>query len=446
MFTVRPNAPPSAHSIRSMRCPRPTRIFPLDGQSKEPARQSSLQTARLSTVRARANSIFSVKGVADGYAGDLELTQKRFLWLDPGDAQQVRAYRTGDLVSRNVQGDLVFVERLDDQVKRRGFRFSLREVDEDLLAIHGVREARTIKLDAPGVTCQIFSFVQLDDSSETAQNRLKADLFRLAPAFRIPNQIVALDKLPLNANGKIDLPQLQRLAAEISGRPGSIDPAAGDNAMGDDLEFQIRKIFAAHCLEPHCPPDRDFFEAGGDFLGAAECLLELEELLGAPLSYSDFLAEPTISGVKRIIERAQLQERCEMRRSGPATASRCLVYFGERGDLLQAGLGPNFRVLWRSPTDFGRPDVLSFASVRDLAHAYTESLLPLLGGAPSAVVGFSYGAVLGLEVASHARTGGPRRRRPDPGRPRCRRVLRHVLSQPVASSRCREFRGSGHRP
>ena len=170
--------------------------------------------------------------------------------------------------------------------------------------------------------------------------------------------------------------------------------------MGDDLEFQIRKIFAAHCLEPHCPPDRDFFEAGGDSLGAAACLLELEELLGTPLSYSDFLAEPTISGVKRTIERAQLRERCEMRRCGPATASRCLVYFGEHGDLLQASLGPNFRVLWRSPTDFGRPDVLSFASVRDLAHAYTESLLPLLGGAPSAVVGFSYGGVLGLEVAS----------------------------------------------
>ena len=82
------------------------------------------------------------EGVADGYAGDLELMQERFLWLDPGGAQQVRAYRTGDLVSRNVQGDLMFVERLDDQVKRRGFRFSLREVDEDLLNIQGVREAR----------------------------------------------------------------------------------------------------------------------------------------------------------------------------------------------------------------------------------------------------------------------------------------------------------------
>ena len=115
-----------------------------------------------------------------------------------------------------------------------------------------------------------------------------------------------------------------------------------------------------------------------------------------------------------------------MRRSGLATASRCLVYFGERGDLLQAGLGPDFRVLWRSPTDFGRPDVLSFASVRDLAHAYMESLMPLLGRAPSAVVGFSYGGVLGLEVASQLAQAG-------------RAVAELILVDPDADACCGTF-------
>ena len=154
--------------------------------------------------------------------------------------------------------------------------------------------------------------------------------------------------------------------------------------------------------------------------------MELEDLLGVLLLISDFLAEPTISGVKRIIEHAQLQERYEMRRSGPATASQCLFYFGEHGDLLQASFGQDFRVLWRSPTDFGRPDVLSFALVQDLAHAYMESLLPLLGRAPSAVVGFSYGGVLGLEVASQLAQAG-------------RAVAELILVDPDADACCGTF-------
>ena len=91
------------------------------------------------------------------------------------------------------------------------------------------------------MTCQILSFVQLDDSSETAKSRLKADLSRLAPAFRIPNQIVALDKLPPNANGKIDLSQLQLLAAAFSGRSGSIDSAAGDDAMAINSNIRFER-------------------------------------------------------------------------------------------------------------------------------------------------------------------------------------------------------------
>ena len=189
-------------------------------------------------------------GVATGYVGDPELTMQRFVSLDPGSGELVRAYRTGDLVTRDAQGDLVFIERLDDQVKRRGFRFSLREVDEDLLAIPAVRSAKTIKLEAPGVTCRVFTFVKLEDCSQAAQRELKAQLMTSAPSFRIPNHIIALSELPLNANGKVDVARLQRIATEHVEQQGTAELGASEAPVGAAVAAQIRAIFRAHCLDP----------------------------------------------------------------------------------------------------------------------------------------------------------------------------------------------------
>lgn len=370
-------------------------------------------------------------GLANGYAGDPALTQQRFVWL-AHEGRQARTYRTGDLVRRDEAGDLVFVERLDDQIKRRGFRFSLREIDEDLLSIPGVRQAKTVKVDAPGVTCRVCSFVALDDPSEQGQQRVRAGLAELAPAFRLPNQIITLAAFPLNANGKIDVTQLRRMASAPAAEPPVPEPAA---ARGSATAGHIRKVFAAHCLEPNCSPDRNFFEAGGDSLGAAECLLELEELLGTPISYSDFLTQPTIAGLERLLERRQSRPRWrhELRQAGPADAARCLVFFGEHGDVLQGALSAGVRVVWRNPTDIGDPDVHGFASAHELAEAYAGHLLTLIDQAPVvAVVGFSYGAVVALELASLLEREG-------------RSVGRLILIDPDADACCGMFRRSRSR-
>ena len=77
-------------------------------------------------------------GLASGYYRDPALTKARFVSIENSQLGSPIAYRTGDIVARDRNGVLTFVRRMDDQIKRRGYRFTLSEVDGDLMMVPGV--------------------------------------------------------------------------------------------------------------------------------------------------------------------------------------------------------------------------------------------------------------------------------------------------------------------
>ena len=142
-------------------------------------------------------------GVARGYLNRPELTAERFVENTFGDDPNDRLYRTGDLVKYLPDGNLVFLGRMDHQVKLRGFRIELGEI-ENVLSGNGTVQNAVATLHNNE---HLVAYVAVGDTDKLAEN-FNAELLEYAkgllPEYMVPSFIVPLDKLPLNANGKVD--------------------------------------------------------------------------------------------------------------------------------------------------------------------------------------------------------------------------------------------------
>lgn len=198
-------------------------------------------------------------GVARGYQGRPGQTAERFVAhpFVPGS----RLYRTGDRVQQSADGSLVFLGRLDDQVKVRGHRVELQEIAQVLRAQAGVREAEVIARDDPEGHKRLLAYVVLTAGAGQGQplSRLREDLSRVLPDHMVPAAIVAMEALPLTPNGKVDRKALPEPPAEVaSARSGEQD------APRNAAEQVLAEVWAQVLKLPRVGRHDNFFELGGD--------------------------------------------------------------------------------------------------------------------------------------------------------------------------------------
>lgn len=156
--------------------------------------------------------------VTRGYLGRPGATAARYV-ADPANPG-ARMYRTGDLVRRRPDGKLVYLGRSDDQVKVRGYRVELAEVEAALAAVRGVRAAAVLPIRSATGT-QLAGFVTgtgLDSA------RVRTELGTRLPAYLVPARIVVVPQLPLTRNGKLDTDALVALL-DSAGPGGDLGPA-----------------------------------------------------------------------------------------------------------------------------------------------------------------------------------------------------------------------------
>ncbi|WP_221361134.1 non-ribosomal peptide synthetase [Streptomyces beigongshangae] len=143
-------------------------------------------------------------GVARGYAGRPDLTAERFV-PDPYGPAGARLYRTGDRVRLLADGNVEFLGRLDDQVKIRGYRIELGEVHAVVSAHPAVRDAVvTVHEPTPGDKRLVAYCVPAAGQELPSASVLADDCARRLPEYMVPSAFVALESIPLNANGKVD--------------------------------------------------------------------------------------------------------------------------------------------------------------------------------------------------------------------------------------------------
>ncbi|WP_129780154.1 non-ribosomal peptide synthetase [Peristeroidobacter soli] len=194
-------------------------------------------------------------GLSRGYLNRAGLSAERFI-PDPFSEYGARLYRTGDLVRWTARGELEYLGRLDHQIKIRGFRIELGEIEAQLREQPGVSAAVvTANRSANGV--RLVAYVVGREGTALDTVRIRERLSLVLPDHMLPSAIVEIERLPLNANGKLDLKALPE--------PGSVSTTEYQAPQGD-IEAALASIWSDVLGVSRAGRNANFFELGGHSL------------------------------------------------------------------------------------------------------------------------------------------------------------------------------------
>ncbi|MBB3996732.1 non-ribosomal peptide synthetase/type I polyketide synthase [Aureimonas pseudogalii] len=238
--------------------------------------------------------------LARGYHGRPDLTDAAFVAV-PG--RDERFYRTGDLVRWRPDGLLDYRGRADDQIKLRGFRVEIGEIEKALERLPAVAGAVVVPHDVGGTT-RLASYVVPRLGTSFDRAALRAELLRRLPDYMVPQAILPLARLPLNANGKVDrraLPAVDWPGELASGVNGGA--AGGEGAPLNASERVVAAIWAEVLgVDPAAlSPGSDFFAVGGDSLLAMRVLTRLGAAGSAALSARDLFRASRLGDLARLL-------------------------------------------------------------------------------------------------------------------------------------------------
>lgn len=258
-------------------------------------------------------------GVARGYLGRPELTASRFL-PDPFAGEPgARMYATGDLVRQLPDGSLDFLGRSDFQVKVRGFRIEMTEVDATLLQHSGIGAAVTVVVDGQSGDKRLVSYYVTAGGATPEISDLMVFLRDRLPDYMIPSRLIRLPELPKNANMKIDRARLPALT--ISSFPADGGGCApGVDAIDDDIATIIGRLLNV----PEFGREENFFEAGGHSLLATRLLTQLRRRFHVNMTLAEFFDDPTVGGIAEYVRQhaPSLQPNVGAETSAPAEPPR----------------------------------------------------------------------------------------------------------------------------
>jgi amino acid adenylation domain-containing protein len=220
-------------------------------------------------------------GVAAGYLGRPELTAARFV-PDPLAAEPgARLYRSGDLARFLPDGDIEYLGRIDHQVKVRGFRVELQEIEAVLAAHPAVREALVV----PWEQALAAYVVPWEEADAFDRGELREALRKALPEYMVPASFTVLPAFPLTPNGKLDrgaLPPPERPKTDTTARPRN------------DVERTIAAIWCEVLSLPEVPVTESFFDLGGHSLLVVRVERLIRERLGREVPLIELFRYPTV--------------------------------------------------------------------------------------------------------------------------------------------------------
>ncbi|HEV7786087.1 MAG TPA: amino acid adenylation domain-containing protein, partial [Thermoanaerobaculia bacterium] len=233
--------------------------------------------------------------VTRGYLGRPELTAERYV---PGAGG--RWYRTGDLGRLLFDGGVEFLGRLDRQVKVRGFRVELGELESALSGLAGVRTAAVVAASPPGGAGEVrlVACVVAEDGAAASPEELAASLRSVLPEPMVPSGWLLLPSLPLTPHGKVDRRALERLAQD---RPedGGERRAVGPRTP---LELWLSELWCEVLGVESVGAEENFFALGGNSIKVAILTNLLQERLGEQVWVVALFDAPTIGRLARYLE------------------------------------------------------------------------------------------------------------------------------------------------
>ncbi|MEV8510452.1 amino acid adenylation domain-containing protein [Actinoplanes sp. NPDC051475] len=341
--------------------------------------------------------------LAQGYEGQPDLTRERFITHPAG-----RLYRTGDLGRRLPGGDIACLERVDTQVKVRGFRVEPAEVELAVLglAAHhpGIREVAVVarRRDTEAYLAAFLVGEESRVDLEDVRRLLRASL----PAHLVPARFTWLPRLPRTPSGKRDDARLReiRLAPAAVGVPRT--------PPRDEYERVVADLVAELLRVPTPGAHDDFFALGGTSLSAMRIVVMIEKRYGMNVPLSAFVRTPTIAELAR-----------RLRSGGTLTAFDPLVPIRAEGSrpplFLVHPIGGNVlcyvRLAQALPTDQPvyalqaagtEPGTEPLRDLPALARSYVDAVRRVQPDGPYTLGGWSFGGFAAFEMARQLRRSG----------------------------------------
>jgi non-ribosomal peptide synthetase-like protein len=238
--------------------------------------------------------------VARGYLNRPELTAEKFVEASftEGTPSQ-RYYRTGDLGSWTASGELEFRGRIDQQIKIRGFRVELEEVEATLQNFSKVQTAAAKVFTDPQSGPYLVGYVTVREGESLTETELREHLRRWLPPYMIPNRYIVLDKFPLLPSGKIDRNRLLEPVRETMSDSKPIEWA-------NETQKILAECWSRVLGVPVLRGDQNFFhDLGGHSLLVAQVVSELRKIPRfSTLSVADVYHHPTIESLASAVESA----------------------------------------------------------------------------------------------------------------------------------------------
>ncbi|MDP2320780.1 MAG: amino acid adenylation domain-containing protein [Acidobacteriota bacterium] len=230
--------------------------------------------------------------VARGYLNRPELTAERFV-ANPFAAGE-RMYRSGDLARYLPEGDVEFLGRTDFQVKIRGLRVELGEIEHALTSHPDVREAIVLlREDRPGTRQLTAYLVSARADAAVLEQELRDRLAGALPAYMVPDALVLLPALPLTSNGKVDRKAL----------PAPAVPVMQSRAAETDAERTLVAVWKDVLGLDKIGADDNFFSLGGDSIRSTQMIARARRH-GYDFTVRDVLLHPTIAALARLAQPA----------------------------------------------------------------------------------------------------------------------------------------------
>lgn len=355
-------------------------------------------------------------GLARGYVGRPALTAERFV-ADPFGGPGERLYRTGDLVHRRADGGIEYRGRGDDQVKLRGHRIELAEIEAVAEACDGVAQAAaSVRTSGAGAEMLCLHVVPeagarsastaedtADDTSadEPLLDAVRAHLAAVLPGYAVPSRLQTVAAIPLTSNGKIDRAAL----------PAPTEEAGGEEPVGR-LETVVAEVYREVLGVDAVHRDDSFFDLGGHSLLAMRVAAQVGAALGAPVPVGLVMSHPSVRALAAAVAEpargaglAPLLVLREPTSAPPVFAIHPAGGFAWQLSPLVRALPPEVGVVGlQAPLLSGGAS--DAADIDELAAEYLGRIREVRPSGPYRLLGYSFGGNIAQSIAALLREQG----------------------------------------
>ena len=327
-------------------------------------------------------------GLARGYLARPGMTAERFVACPVGGAGE-RMYRTGDLGSWRPSGFLDFHGRADQQVKVRGFRIELTEIESAIALEKDVRQVVVIPWDYHGEVRIVAYLVSDNPDAAVHVGELRTSLATKLPDHMIPVSFTFVDSFKQTSNGKLDRKQLP-------------DPDFG--MLGSDyrcprspIEVIVSRAFAELTGAKQVGLDDNFFSLGGHSLLAMRLIANLRDKTGVTLPLRKLFEIPTVEGISRVLSDFDpihaYQPLLPLKQGSGQKNIFCLPAAGGNSITYRqfANLLPEDFSVWGLQAKGSELNEDPHQSIEEMADAYAEAILSLEVSGPVILIGWSFG-------------------------------------------------------